>query len=241
MSDTNDATVKPPYLSYTTLKNFLGNFKEGVIPSRIDKSLMPGQSGATQSYILNSLQFLGLTDEKGVPQSSLQSLISSIGDPVAYEEEWKKVFLSAYAKIISDLDLSKATPDELKDKFRAFGYGGDTLRKCHVFFIAAADAGGVQLAPHLKVPGRAAPSSRRSSGKKSPPPAMKEVETPKPNAHIIPEGMTSATLPLDAAGKRYFKVETPMTIRKSELERIQSWLSFQLIVTDEPTSIDDVL
>ena len=59
---------KPPYLPYTTFKNVTTNLnKNGIIPARIDKTVLAGQSGGMQSYIWAALRFFDLMDEGKAP------------------------------------------------------------------------------------------------------------------------------------------------------------------------------
>lgn len=231
MSEEPNATMKPPYLAYTTFKNFLKGMKAGVVPSRIDKSMMPGQSGATQSYLLSALKFFQLIDKQGVPQPSLHSLIE--GDDASQKSSWGDVFKAAYIPIIGDLNLERATEGQLNEKFQAQGLGGETVRKCFAFFVAGAEAAGIPLAPHLK------PNTRSSGPRK----ARRAKTTKNGNgapANVLPEVITPhtrvghnvATLPLNADNTRHVRFEAPATITSAELKRIQAWLGFQLIVED---------
>ena len=227
-----DNQTKPPYLSDTTFKNFLASLKNGVIPARIDKTLMVGQSGATQSYLMSSLRFFDLIDANGLPQPELKALVTSEGDE--RKKIWKPIFEKGFAPIIGDLNLETATVGMLHDKFSAQELAGATVKKCHSFFAAAAKEAGVPLAPHLEPNTRGSGRGRRR--RKSPPAKQGGNEADEFN----PENETNGgngkdqtriyTLPLE--NNRSFRVNTPDTITKSELERIKNWLSFQLIVND---------
>src|SRR6266487_1120511 len=119
----DNQTKPPPYLSFTTLKNFLASLKNGAIPARIDKTLMVGQSGATQSYLMSSLRFFNLIDANGVPQPELKALVTSEGDE--RKKIWKPIFEKGYAPIIGDLNLETATVGMLHDKFSAQNLAGE--------------------------------------------------------------------------------------------------------------------
>ena len=152
---------KPPYLPYTTFKNFLASLKAGAIPSRIDKSLLDRYSGSIQSWLISALKFFGFTDESGKPLPALESYIES--EDQERKKLWREIFDKAYGPLTSGLDLSRATPGELSERFAAQGLSGETLGKCHSFFAAAAEDADVALADHLKV--RAKPSGPRKSRK----------------------------------------------------------------------------
>jgi hypothetical protein len=136
-------------VAYATFKNFIDGMQESVMPSRIDRSVMPGQSGANQTYILAALKFFDLTDEKAAPTDHLKALVE--GDEKTRAETLKKIVEHGYAFIFkSDLDLQRATEAQLHEKFIERGLAGDTIRKCHSFFVNAADDAGIALGKHLK-------------------------------------------------------------------------------------------
>lgn len=234
--DTNGDAEKPPYLSYTTLRNFIKGIGETGVPNAINKSVMAGASGSTQSYLLSAMRFFNLMDEAGVPTGNLKSLADAVGSEEDYKQAWSGIFTRAYEPIIEGLDLAGATPDELKQRFQAFKYGGDTLRKCHAFFVAAADAGGIELGPYLKKVGRA-PSGTSKRVRRSKDGNGSDSEgNHNPAIAALPN---AATLLLDASGSRKVVLSAPATVTPKELERIQQWLSFQLIVQESPEKPND--
>jgi hypothetical protein len=159
--NTELGTSKPPYLPYSTFKNFLASLNAGAIPSRIDKSLLDRYSGSMQSWLISALKFFDFTDEGGKPQPALSTIVES--EESTRKEAWKKIFDKAYAPLTSGLDLTRATPGELSERFAAQGLSGETLGKCHAFFAAAAEDAGVPIAEHLKA--RPKPSGPRKSRK----------------------------------------------------------------------------
>ncbi|MEY2489441.1 MAG: hypothetical protein QOC70_1383, partial [Verrucomicrobiota bacterium] len=69
---------KPPYLPYTTFKNVVTSLnKNGIIPARIDKTVLAGQSGGTQSYLWAALRFFDLIDESKAPTEDLKNLVNA--------------------------------------------------------------------------------------------------------------------------------------------------------------------
>lgn len=152
---------KPPYLPYSTFKNFLASLKAGALPSRIDKSLLDRYSGSMQSWLISALKFFNLIDETGKPQPSLSTIADA--DEPRRKKIWKEIFDKAYAPLISGLDLTRATPGELSERFSKEGLSGETLGKCHGFFASAAADADVPIAEHLKI--RPKPSGPRKSRK----------------------------------------------------------------------------
>jgi hypothetical protein len=220
---------KPPYLSFTTLSNFL----------KINKSNMQGQSGTTQSYLLSALEFFGLTDAKtGDPTGDLETLVKA--EREMQKAKWREVFLRAYAPVINGLDLQRATADELLKGFREYNYSGDTLRKCHVFFVAAAEAAGIQLSQFLKMVSKVA-AVKKSPKKKDDKAGSGEEEEEdgfrgQSNGAADASAHRVASLPLNGDGSRFVMLKAPTTVTSGELKRIQQWLGFQLIVEDAEPS-----
>jgi hypothetical protein len=227
----DNQTKPPPYLSFTTFKNFLASLKNGVIPARIDKTLMVGQSGATQSYLMSSLRFFDLIDSNGAPRPELKTLVTSEGDE--RKKIWKPIFEKGYKPIIGDLNLETATVGMLHEKFSAQGLAGQTVKKCHSFFAAAAKEAGIPLAPQLEPNTRGSGAGRRR--KKAPSiTKLGKTEVDEFGSETNGNGKEKTriyTLPL--GNNRSVNLQAPDTITKSELERIQKWVSFQLIVSDE--------
>jgi hypothetical protein len=143
-------SVKPPYLGYTTLQNFIFSLRQGV-PQRIDRSLMPRFGGTVQKQLMQALRYLGLVTETGVTEPMLRQLVLAEG---AERKQFLGTMLrSAYPRLLGDatdsFDLSTATPRQLEEQFRAFGLGGQTLRKAARFFVHAATDAGITISPHI--------------------------------------------------------------------------------------------
>lgn len=221
---------KPPYVAYTTFKNFLTSLrKNGVVPSRIDKSLMPGHSGSTQSYLINALRFFGLIDKGGTPTGDLQLILAA--EPDEKKKIWHRLFNAAYAPILGDLDLSRATLGMLNEKFSQQGLTGDTIRKCESLMAAIAEDAGIPLAPQLKPNTR--PSGSRRPRKQKQNGKAENNENEEQDEVILPGAPKPAILLLNAEGTRFVRLQAPATVSKAELNRIQQWLSFQLIIQEE--------
>jgi len=228
MEDETSTNPKAPYLPYVTFKRFLGSLKAGAIPSRIDKSLMNGYSGSIQSWLLSSLKFFDLTDDKGTPQPALEKLIETEGE--ARKKEWRTVFERAYKPVIEGLDLQRATPAQLNEKFGT-EFSVETIKKCVSFFAAGADDAGILLADNLK-------PNARSTGPRKP----RKARAARPAVEDAGGGMTdlihssgagkgtSATMLLDEDGARKIVLHGPPHITPAELKRLKSWVTFQFIV-----------
>jgi hypothetical protein len=147
----NETTKKaiPPYLPYKTLFNFLDRIKVA-LPNRIDRSLMASYSGAVQSQLIGTLEYLNLIrSDDGVPTEKLEKFLHSEG--VEQQHLLKEILTSSYSFLFKEeLDLRRATSESLYEKFRQVGATGDTTRKCVAFFLKAAKDAGIELSPHIK-------------------------------------------------------------------------------------------
>ena len=156
-----DKKPLPPYLSFTTLTNFIEGL--GVnMPTRIDKSLMKSMSGAAQSALISALDYLGL--KKGdKPTDELVALASAQGDERG--KQWESLIRHSYGFLFtSGFELNRATQGELEERFRTQGVSGSTIGKCVSFFTAAAQVAGIALSPHFKQIKSRAPRAARGSG-----------------------------------------------------------------------------
>jgi hypothetical protein len=140
----------PPYLSYTTFRNFLESLRATAVPTRIDRGIIANMSGSNQALLLSTIKYLGLASEHGIPTADLKRLIES-KEPKR-QEIWCQILKSGYANLLdSKLDLERTTTDELAEAFRRQGVTSpDRIRKCVTFFSLAAKDAGLKLSPHVK-------------------------------------------------------------------------------------------
>lgn len=170
--DDTSKRVAAPYISYQTLRSFVGPLKEHVVPNRIDKSLLKNFSGAVQSQLMTALKFLRLIDADSRPTDALKSLVSAHGT-----EEWAKtlntILKDAYPELFV-LPLATASPSEFNEAFKAaYPCEGETLRKGVTFFLNAGREAGVGFSPFLSkgAKPRAGTAKRRvkNNGRKADP------------------------------------------------------------------------
>lgn len=142
---------KPPFLSFTTLTNFLDQFVDSTVPSHIDKSIFPtSMSGGNQVYLQNALKYLGLVSENNVPSDEFHALVAAKEQDKA--RIWSEILHREYAFLLKDIELDRATTRIVVDKFKEVGMGGDTIRKAMTFFLHAAKAAKMTVSPHIKAP-----------------------------------------------------------------------------------------
>ena len=162
-----DSRTLPPYVSYRTFRNFLERMADG-IPSRIDRSVMGGSmAGATVTQLLTALKALHLIDHNGKPQDSLEQLVAASGGE--RRSILEGIVRNAYPNVFQ-LDLTRASTQEFREKFREFTAKEDVVNKCQAFFRQAAEDAGIELSPYIvertKVKGQA--RRRRKAKTESP-------------------------------------------------------------------------
>jgi hypothetical protein len=132
----NNLTAAPAYVSYKTFAAVMDRLRQKGVPNQIDRSYLSFLSGTNQSQILSALRYLGLTSSKGSPTDRLDKLVKSIGPH--YAISLRDVLKSSYSFLFNGFDLTRATLQEVEDKFSDAGASGDTLRKSISFFLNAA-------------------------------------------------------------------------------------------------------
>lgn len=148
----------PPYLAHRTFINFINGLAQG-IPLRIDKSIMRTLAGSTQGQLLATLRYFDLIEADGKPKDMLAKLVNSEGPE--RQKLIKEIVTRSYDFVFSsDLDLQKATTNQVEELFSAEGATGETRRKAFGFFLALTKDAGIQLSPHIKAP-KSAPVTRR--------------------------------------------------------------------------------
>lgn len=156
-------TLRPPYAPFDTVKNFIERLKtSGIIPHRIDKSVMTNLSGAAQSHLLLALRFLGLIDADGTPLVGLHELVESFGTP-QWAVKINGITIPAYKQILNGLDVSKATMGQLSELFRDRGKTEGTVTEKSIrFYLKMLDEAGVKYSPHFaRKRGPRGPNKRR--------------------------------------------------------------------------------
>lgn len=140
----------PPYLSYTTFRNFLDSLSATAVPTRIDRGIMASMSGSNQALLISTVRYFDLASEHGIPTSELKLLVEAT--EADRQQIWKRILMKGYSDLFnSKLDLARTTTNELAEAFRRQGVASpDRLRKCVSFFTLAAKDAGIKLSPHIK-------------------------------------------------------------------------------------------
>ncbi len=151
MDDQGEKKISPAYVPHKTFSNLINSLKESGAPSQIDRSVLKSMSGSDQSAILQSLKFLSLIDDKGIPSKEFIQLIDSSDNqrPALMRSVLEKSYTFLFS---GSIDLKKATTKQVEDAFRDQGVSGSTVVKCIAFFLAAAKAAGITISTHVKTP-----------------------------------------------------------------------------------------
>lgn len=185
MPDQQAAEDKPPYLSLTTLQNFLDRWNDGAIPPRIDKSALDNYSGGTQGILMTALRQIGYVDAEGRVMPALRASVTDIDARKAHLAAWARQF---YAEQLG-LAEQGATAGMLQESFASSGFSGSTLRKAIVFYLALVDYLGLPNSPHFRAPKQSAtPSSRKRAAKAQPSPPTPSVVGAPIETVVAPKG-----------------------------------------------------
>jgi len=135
-----DGRLQPPYVSFQSVKTAISQFKEHVVPDRIDRSVLAKFSGSVGGQILTAFRFLGLTDGIGLSTDLMRTAVEAYGTDL-WPDTLNRILTKAYAPIF-ELNLKSCSPNQFMEKFKATYSGAeDVTRKSVTFFLnASADA-----------------------------------------------------------------------------------------------------
>ena len=140
----------PPYISYKTFDNFIGELQQH-IPTRVDLSYLSDRfSASTGTQLMQTMRFLKLIDENNRPLSRLKLLASgATGEHraailrQAADETYPFIFRGT-------LDIRNATYAEVQDVFlNNYRMESSVCRKCIEFFIEFSKDAGIPISPQL--------------------------------------------------------------------------------------------
>lgn len=151
------APDRAPYLSLTTLINFLDRWGDGIIPPRMDKSALDNYSGGTRAILMSTLRQIGYIDAEDRVTQALREAVTDQSARKAHLTEWARRF---YAPQL-ELAEQGATAGMLQESFASQGYSGSTLRKAIVFYLALVEYLGLPTSPHFRAPKQSATPANR--------------------------------------------------------------------------------
>ena len=177
---TSEETLSAPYVGFPTFKNFIKMLSENGVPTTIDKSVMNNLSGGVQSHLTKSLKFLGLIGSDGVPTKELLNLVES------YEtSDWPVTFSAivraSYFEIVSGVDVSKASANDLEKCFESIGFKSSSLDKVVRFYVAALKECNIEVSKFIENR-KARATRKRNNGSDAS--AKKDKVEPKEQAPV---------------------------------------------------------
>jgi hypothetical protein len=189
--ETKEKRPPAPYISWKTFTSFISNM-HGKVPLQIDASVLQNMSGTARSQLLSALRFLDLIESDGTVKDSLHELSAAYNS-----DDWKlalrKLISKAYARVVSDLNISAATPGMLRDRFKNFGgIDGGTIESALRFYLSALKEAEIPYSPHLVVRQRAPRGSSTRKRAASKPAAQEEED----EEFEIPDGTFEVSLDL---------------------------------------------
>lgn len=191
----------PPYATYSSLMNFVSQFKEKGLPPRIDKSIFGNASGSLIYSVLASLRSLGLVDEGGRPTALLKRLVSADSDAEkarAVKDALRIGFPSLWD---GSIDVSTATAGQFDEHIRErYDVKGSTIDKIAAFFIAAANDTEIPVSSFIKARKAVAPSGAGKKTAKSKRSKDSDESTPEASVDKVaqkPNLSTSIAKPLE--------------------------------------------
>jgi len=221
MATNTEKSSSLPVVSFTSLVNFLNQLRDhGMVPNRVDKSLMPKASGSQQMGMLAALRYLALIDETGKPSKEFTTLVT------ASDSERKPMLAECIRRSYEFLfskngfDLEKGTTGELAEKFRELKISGSTVTKATAFFLAAAKEADIRISPHIRpvATPRSAPNPRRAVKTKE-----ELVATPIQKQDEVDADTHRFEIPIP--GKPSVKVIVPSALDADDWEMLQSMIT----------------
>lgn len=219
-------SIKPPYATWSTVRNCLQNWKDSV-PPRIERPMLSRMSNGDSSAFMQAVRFLQLTEDDGKVTTAGKALISSFGTD-ALPSTLKRVLDQAYSKVLGDFNTENGTPGILKEKFKAVGvHDGQMMDKTCRFYLKAAEDAGQTISQWFKeMPGSRAgtrPARKPSgatgggSGTGTAAGAMRE-DPPIPDDYLMQ--------PIFFKGRQPGQVVFPADLGENDIPMIEAALGF---------------
>jgi hypothetical protein len=148
-----------PYIPFKTFLTALDNLSQG-LPDQLDTSVWPSFSGGVRTQVLSAFKFLGLVDDEGHVQESLERLLDANQDRKVI---LRQILEQSYPEVVS-LGRTNASPAQLSEAMRTYGVSGETLEKAGRFFLQAAQFTELRVSTLWKKVRRVPTSGRRKVG-----------------------------------------------------------------------------
>lgn len=211
----------PPYVSSKTLESFFDKLAEQGVPSRIDRSMLNGYSGAVQSQLMSALRYLRLITDGGQPTQLLKDVVASRTDKAKKADAISSMLLGAYP-FLKDEFLATATTGTVYEELRNAGASGDTVRKCLAFLVPMAREAGFSVSGHIK---NSKSVSTGGSTKKRAPRQKKSKEGPEIPKQENVNHSTAKTVDSNVSMSRIIADKMPTFDPTWTLDAQANWLA----------------
>jgi len=137
--------TKVPYVPWSQMKLFLDRIRI-LNPKVIDAEYLRANqmSGQQPSPLLNAIQYLGLTDDTGVPTAKLDSLKVKGADQ--YREALAKIVREAYSDLFSAVSVEAADRDLLYNQITTvYGCSPRIANSATPLFISLCQEAGIEV------------------------------------------------------------------------------------------------
>ena len=198
-------TLHPIYVSHLTFVNFLDWIREmKVTPTQVDRSLWESKfSGGTGSQLMAGLRFLGLLHGEA-PTGQLEGLVHA-------NAQDRKQLMQGILRRVYGTDfvnhLESSTPKMIHERLDEIGTTDGTSRKAFSFFVNAARAAELPMAPQIARQARnRKPRAKNTKAGSSSPSAHQPSGSQKtqPNSETPPaesQDVNTQTLELSGGGQ----------------------------------------
>lgn len=133
----------PVYIPFKTFLTAVETLGQG-LPLKLDRSVWPSFSGGTQSQTLGAFKFLGLINEQGKVEESLEHLVNAKGNE--RKVVLREIIENRYAGA-NQLAQKNASFQQLQDYFRGYGIQAGTLERVTRFYLDACEFIGLKGSP----------------------------------------------------------------------------------------------
>lgn len=166
MTEENDAGVQfvAPYVAWKTILNQLDRFEPGMVPPRIDRSILNNLSGGYRGQVMSAFRNLGFIDSDGTVTTHFRALVAN---PEDRPNIIAGILRQRYPEAVK-LAEENASYGDLEEAFRNnYGVSGSTLIKAITFYLAAANYANLPVSAHWRTPKQPKTSTPRTGAKRT--------------------------------------------------------------------------
>ena len=219
----------PAYIPWATFTDFIKHLKgSGLVPSRIDKSLMGHLPSLTRGQLVTTLKFLGLIGPDGATGNGLLKQLVDAYETTTWAGALKQHVVPRYKEIIGDLKPDQATPQQLAERFRQACDKEMMRSKSERFYLALLTDAGVQFSPHLGKRAASQPSRPSIRAKKR---GVKKI-TETPNGKLDENG-TPPSGYMEFPLRDGRKITVPSALTRGDVKTITQYLTAFVGTEDE--------